>query len=93
MRKQSRLWLASTRSFTTPEIAPAFAVVKRSFAGSRMSINGNGVIWRSAPIDGDDVSFADDKAGGFPELNKYHVNLQTIFSIARRRRYGMSYPG
>jgi hypothetical protein len=49
-----------------------------------MSINGNGVIWRSALIDGDDVSFADDKAGGFPELNKYHVNLQTIFSIARR---------
>ena len=50
-----------------------------------MSINGNGVIWRSALIDGDDVSFADDKAEGFPELNKYHVNLQTIFSIARRR--------
>ena len=85
MRKQSRLWLASTRSFTTPEIAPAFAAVKRSFAGSRMSINGNGVIWRSALIDGDDVSFADDKAVGFLESNKYHVNLQSIFSIARRR--------
>ena len=54
MRKQP-VWLAATRSFTTPEIAPAFAAAKRSFAGSRMSIEGKGLIWRSGLGEDDDV--------------------------------------
>jgi len=55
MRKQLPVWLAATRSFTTPEIAPAFAAAKRSFAGSRMSIEGKGLIWRSRLGEDDDV--------------------------------------
>ena len=70
MRKQLPVWLAATRSFTTPEIAPAFAAVKRSFAGSRMSIDGKGLIWRSGLGEGDDVLVAGDKAGGFPGVQQ-----------------------
>ena len=74
IRKQPPVWLAATISFTTPEIAPAFVAVKRSFAGSRMSIDGKGLIWRSGLGEGDDVLFAGDKAAGLPGFNKDHAN-------------------
>ena len=71
MRKQLPVWLAATRSFTTPEIAPAFAAAKRSFAGSRMSIEGKGLIWRSGlGEDDDDLLVVSDKVGGSPRLQQ-----------------------
>ena len=72
MRKQLPVWLAATRSFTTPEIAPAFAAAKRSFAGSRMSIEGKGLIWRSGLGEDDDVVLfvVSDKVGGSPGLQQ-----------------------
>lgn len=51
-------------------MAPAFAAVKRSFAGSRMSIDGKGLIWRSGLGEGDDVLVAGDKAEGFPGVQQ-----------------------
>ena len=71
MRKQLPVWLAATRSFTTPEIAPAFAAAKRSFAGSRMSIEGKGLIWRSGLGEDDVVVWVvSDKVGGSPGLQQ-----------------------
>ena len=74
MRKQLPVWLAATRSFTTPEIAPAFAAAKRSFAGSRMSIEGKGLIWRSGlGEDDDDLLVVSDKVGGSPGFNNDYI--------------------
>ena len=35
-----------------------------------MSIDGKGLIWRSVVVEGDDVLFAGDKAGGFPVVQQ-----------------------
>ena len=73
-RKESLVWLASIRSLTTPAIAPAFAAVKRSFAGSRISIDGKGSILRRGLNEREDGLFGFDKAGEFPEVNKDNVH-------------------
>ena len=70
MRKQLPVWLAATKSLTTPEIAPAFAAVKRSFAGSRRSIDGKGRIWRSGLGEDDGDLVFNDKVWVFPGVQQ-----------------------